>query len=380
MVYNQNAEIKGAEEEPASNGNRYLIWATNTELHRKLIPGNSGWNDVNQTVPGTSDPGWPKTNLTGDVPHTMRQIGGGVEIANGSSLAKVGYDQSFTNNALDIIPGNVINTIVERNSRGIYGVFRKGYINKGVNAAFDTELPLAQIGDDGELYYSNMAEFVYIKRFPGGGMVNPGGVTAERDYVAFFEWDQTALSYIDKQRISNLSLWGVYNATSDYNGVYSYGRKNKNHPIVLNLEYALEVTEIGAVITNNGTTLISYRNGTDFGVKAVDSTAKATGTYQSLDFKAPVKNVEKPTRWIVAELYMAPLPSGASVQFWYRVNKNGSFVQANTTDGQTSFTVTNGKKASFTVDADGDFFEEQIVLVPTGNNSPEIYRSRVYFE
>lgn len=374
QVYDVGQAIKGAWEKPSSSGISYLLFATNTNLHIKPIPGLSNWNDVNTTLTG-----WPKTNLTSADWHTMREVGGAVMIANGSKLAMVGYDDSYTNEALDLIPGRLAKTIVERNGRSIIGTVPASNPDKGVNAAIDAEVPLAQIGDDGEIFFANMTDTIPAKRFPGGGKVNPGGVANQVEQVDFFEWEQDALSWIDKQTVGNLSLWGVYDADSGKNGVYSYGRKNKNHPFTLNLDYLLEVDEIGALGDADGVLLISYRSGSSFGVKAVDSTTKATGTYEGLDFKAPVKRPVNITTWNQAELFMAPLPSGASVEFWYKLNKTGAFVQAKTADGSTSYSTANGKKVVFRIVAEGEIFEPRVVLNPTSNSSPEVHRIRVYF-
>lgn len=373
VVYTAASEIKGAAEWYSDAGKTYLYFATDTGLHRKEIPGASNWSDVN------ADGGWPKTNLNSADWHTMREAGGSLIIANGPWLALVGYDSSYTNEALDLIPGNLAKTIVERNGRTIVGTVRKDDPSKGINAAIDAEVPLAQIGNDGELFFANMSDSIPAKRFPGGGSVNPGGVTNLIEQANFFEWDQDAPTWIDKQAVGNLSLWGVYDADTGYGGVYSYGRLEKNHPFVLNLDYALDVDEIGALSSTAGITLISYQSGATFGVKAVDLDAKATATYEGLDFKAPVKKPINITTWKTAEIFLDPLPSGASIEFWYRLNKTGSFVQAYVADGDLTYDTANGTKAVFRIAAEGEVFEPRVVLNPTGNSTPEIHRIRIYF-
>lgn len=363
-------EIKGASEHYSDSAKAYLVWATHRVLKKKEIPGNSSWNDVVVVA----------DNLTPTTWHTMKNVGGTLMISNKTHLAYLGYDQSFTPEALDLIPGNVATTLVERNGRVIIGTAREADPNKGVNAAIDCEVPLAQVGNDGEIFYANMTDSIPVKRFPGGGKVNPGGVTNEVDEVNFFEWEETAVSWIDKQSVGNLSLWGVYSGAEGYNGIYGLGRKNKNHQFTLNLDYLLQADEIGAIINVNGTILASYRNGSDFSVKAVDSTRKAQGIYEGLDFKSPIKKPINITNWKHAELFMAALPSGCSVEFWYRINKVESFTRALTADGNTSYGVAGGKKAVFRIHAEGEVFEPRILLNPSGNSSPEVFRLRVYFE
>jgi hypothetical protein len=357
-----DGEIKGAEEMPTSNGTTYLGWCTDTKVKKKQIPGLDSWNDMTTVAQNLLSTDW----------HTMKQVTGATKIANKSYLAMVGYDESFTNEAVDFIPGTVIKTLVERDGR---------VIGSEANAAIDCEYPLAQIGTDGEVIFANMSDTIPVFRFPGGGQVNPGGVCNAIKEVGFFEWEETATSWIDKQMVGNLSLWAVYGGDSGYNGIYSYGRKRKNHPVTLNLEYALEADELGALVTVDSITLVSYRDGTDFGVKAVSSTIKDVGTYEGLDFRAPVKKPVNITQWTTAELFMSPLSEGTSVEFWYRVNKTGAFQQATLADGSaTNFTTVSGKKAVYRIGTEGEIFEPRIVLNPLGNETPEVFRVRVYFE
>lgn len=383
QVYDAQQIITGAEEKPSYGGKTYLVWAGRTELHRKELPGNSSWNDVdaNGTVQGDE---WPKSNLDAAEYHTMAQVGGDVMIANGSKLAMAAYDDSYTNEALDLIPGNIVKAIIERNGRAVPGTYRASDPNNGINALIDSEVPLMQVGSDGEIFYGDFVNSMSVKRFPGGGKVNPAGVCNLVDPPQLFDWDQTALSWIDKQAVGNLAMFGVFGADDGKNGIYSYGRKDKNHPFAMNLEYAMDVDEIGAICTVNGVLMASYRDGSDYGMRVVDMTAKATATYEGLDFKLPldrklVKGLISITEWKYVEVFMNPLPSGASLQFWYRIDKQGDFVQAKTADGLTAFTTANAEKAVFRINAEGQIYEPRLVLVPTGNESPEVYRLRTYF-
>jgi len=370
VVYRDaDGAIKGAYEWYSDTGRTYLYWATDRTLKRKLIPGLTNWNDV--TTVGA--------NLTSARWHPMREAGGSLIICNGPYLALVGYDDSYTNEAVSLRPGNIATTLVERDGRSIIGTARISALDKGVNAAIDSEVPLAQIGEDGEVFFADGANSVASKRFPGGGKVNPGGVANQVDSVNFFEWEQDALSWIDKQTVGNMSMWGVFDAESGKNGVYTYGRKNKNKPFAMNLEYGLEVDEIGAVIHVDDTTLISYRDGTNFGVKRPDTTKKAIGTYEGLDFKAPVKKPANITVWDYAKIFCSPLPEHTSIQFWYRTDKSGEFKRANTGDDLISYGTQGGQKAVFRINDEGKIFEQKIVTIPADNNTPEIHKTEVHF-
>lgn len=372
IVYKDaDGAIKGAEEKPSSTGKLYLIWATDTKVKRKEIPGRSDWNDVEVI----------DSNLESATWHTMRQIGGAVHIANRSKLALCGYDDSYTNESLNLIPGNIATTIVERDGRAIVGSARASNPNRAVNGAIDTEVPLAQIGNDGELFIANGVDSVPYKRFPGGGRVNPDGVINQVEQVNFFEWEENALSWIDKQEVGNMALFAVYDADDGKGGIYSVGRKDKNHPFVMNLEYQIDADELGALVDVNGTTLVSYQDGSTYGVKAVDPNNKAEATYISLDLYAPQKKQASLTNWTLIEVYMKPLPAGCWVELWYQRNKDGGFQRALTANGDAnSFTTANAKQAFFKVGADADIFELKAVLHPYGNETPEIYWLRPHFQ
>src|SRR3990167_3754307 len=81
-----NGAIKGAVEKPSSSGATYLQWATGTSIKQKPLPGAGNWTDVTEIA----------NNLTGTDWHTMKQVGGANYIANGSKVALVGYDDSWT--------------------------------------------------------------------------------------------------------------------------------------------------------------------------------------------------------------------------------------------------------------------------------------------
>ena len=369
MVYTDpDGSIKGAIEKPSPTAT-YLQWATGTKVKQKPLPGSGTWIDV-ETV---------AENLTGADWHTMKQVGGANYIANGSKLALVGYDDSWTNEALDIIPGRIIKTLIERDGRVAVGTYPAGYPTKGVNGAIDCEQPLVQIGDDGELFYSDFVNTMPIKRFPGGGRVNPGGVCNEIDQIEMFSWTFGADSWIDRQTLGNMSIWGVYNADSGKNGLYYYGRKNKEMPFTLNLEYAMDVDEIGAVCNVEGTTIASYRDGSDYGVKAVDSDNKAEGIWEGLEFRSPVKKAEEITVYSHVEILMDALPHGCTVKFYYQKNKNGTWVQCMTADDLDAFTSEGRKKAVFRINEEMDIYEARIVMTSNANSTVEIFRIRTYF-
>jgi len=362
LVYTDSGKITSAAEWTHDNDKYYLYWTVGVNLHRKEIPGTSNWSDVD------ADSGWPKTNLENVAWHTMRISDGQLLICNGSFVAMVGYDQSYTVEAMQIYPNELTKTLLERQSYAIIGSYvsgnaekgtlyswksdaqnfiqRKEVPAKGINGMIDTELTLMQCGDQGGLFYSDMKNVLPITMVPGGGQVNPDG--AELD--------------------DGLGLFGIYGGTNS--GIYSLGRKRKNAPFVLNLDYPLTATEIGSVKNLGDTILVSYKNGSEYGVKRVDNALKGVGTYESLDLVAP-KEFVKPLLWKSVVLRTKEMPSGTSIALYYRVNKNGSWVQAKMS-GEVA-THTTGQEAVFLIGAESMIFEFKLVLTPSANETPEVF-------
>jgi hypothetical protein len=79
-------------------------------------------------------------------------------------------------------------------------------------------------------------------------------------------------------------------------------------------------------------------------------------------------------------LVTAPLPAGTSIECYRRMDKNGSFVQANLEGGGTSFNTEDSHEAYFLVGDKGKIVEVQLVLNSSGNLSPEVYECQVLFE
>lgn len=379
QVYDLRKPINGAAEKPSAGGNIYLEFATNTELHRKQIPGDPAWNDVNKagTVQGDT---WPKTNLSPADWHTMVNVGGDIMIGNNSFLAMSAYDDSYTNEALDLIPGKVVQTLLERTGRVVIGTFPAANPITGVNGMVDAEVPLAQIGNQGDVYYADFVNSVAVKRLICGGQVNPGGMTNMINHIDIFDWEQTALSWIDKQTIGNMALMGFYNTVAGKGGIYTAGRWNKNQPFVWNCEYQFDADEIGAVASAFGLVFFSYQLGAEYGVKVTDTQNKAVGVYEGLDFHAPIKTPLYITRWDWAELFFAPLPAGCKIQFWYRIEKEGEFIQAKIANQDaTDYSVTGEQRCNFQIGVKGEIFEPRVVVIPNGNLTPEVYRIKIGF-
>ena len=388
FTYNdENGAIRGAAEWKLSDGNNYLYWATATSVARKLLGGA-------EIVPDTGTQRW--TDVTADFKttldvadwHTMKQASGSLMIANGNYLASIAFDGSFNNAALNIRPGNLIKALEERDDYVILGstkgdqseeghiwswittatnwVQKKRVPIKGVNALINTELMLLQGGNDGELFFSDFVNSVPIQSVPGGGQTDPSGVSIEDD----------------------LAVFGFYGGT--YPGIWSYGRRHKNRPQVLNFDYRLaktvagsSISTIAAVAVVDGTLLASWGTTdgsvSEYGVDSVSSTTKATALYEGLEFDNGATHLKKEFNSV--KLVMLPLPTGTSVSVKFKIDKattggdssaGDGWKYAVTGSGATTFSQTDATEVVFSTGVTANIYEVGVELNPSANTTPEI--------
>lgn len=383
--------ITGAAEWFCSNGKTYIFWATATKLHCKEIPGNATWSTDKDAsvVVGATTYTYPKTNLTSavwPVNHMMVQAVGSLLIANSDYIGFVGYDGSYSQLGLNIFKKNYVKTMIERGAYVIAGCpkvdnspesnivswdtdagsynDKKSLQGGAINAMIDTDIPLLQVGINGGIYYGDMQNVLPITSIRGGGYCNPGGVTND----------------------DGLALFGIYGNSENRNGIYSYGKKKLNQARTLNLEYYIGACdEIGAICKTGTDILVSYRVGTTYYVKKVDTTAKATAYYYSLDLKAPTKLNYMPV-WSAILLTTKAMPINTKIELFYKLDKTGDFIQAGTEEknidgtSKQEFDTENGTEVVFLIGEKAKVVEVEIKLTPSVNTTPEVNKAEIYFE
>tara|TARA_Y100001949_G_C15981774_1_gene328695 strand:- start:331 stop:1863 length:1533 start_codon:yes stop_codon:yes gene_type:complete len=387
-----NGNIKGAAEWTHDDGTRYMYWATDTSLARKEITGaeitsDSGtgrWTDVSADYRATLD---------GAEWHTMKNASGELMIANRDSLATVNFSGDFIAKDLNIRPGNLVKCLEERDDYAVLGSGRndnaeEGHIwtwfvgiqnwldkkkvpIKGVNALIDTELRLLQGGNDGEIFLSSFeADTTPLHAVPGGGEVQPEGVTVADD----------------------IALFGMYGGT--YPGLWSFGRRRRNRPFSLNYEYRLAgtvggstISTIGAIAMINGELFASWgtteTDSSSYGVDQLSTTTKANAIYEGLEFDGGTPYAKKPFNTV--EVAMRPLPASTAIAIRYR--KDLKTTGAEIADGwtyavtganATSFSVEDATSALFSIGDSIAIYELGLELTASGSSTPEIFSITTY--
>lgn len=373
---NSNGKIRGAAEWKLDTGVNYLFWTTNSSIARKVLPGDDAWGDVTEDHKTTLDPAeW----------HTMSIGSGQLNITNNEFLATYDYTGAFSPSSLNVRPGNILKTVDERDDYIILGSVRKdnsekghiwswittatNYIQKkkipiqGVNALISAELALLQGGDDGEIFMADFQNTVPLTAIPGGGKVNPGGVDVEND----------------------LAVFGFYGGT--YPGIWSYGRRGKNRSMALNYQYRLAkdmggstISTIGAIAVINGITFASWGttdgSTSDYGIDCVSTTTKANAVFEGLEFDAGAPYGKK--KFDTIHVTMSPLASGCSISAKYKLDKQSSWQYAVQGSGTTTFSVTDGVEAIFSLGRPAFIYEGGLELTSSGSSSPEIHSITTY--
>lgn len=315
---------------------------------------------------GVSYSTWPKINLSSQTWHTMTVADGALNICNGDKLAYVGFDDSYTNESVQLIPGTISKSLIEFQGRyvligGGNGV-DNSYLNtwtttalswidklripfSQINAIINSEILLMHCGAN-KLYFANLSDKVPILEMDG--MVNPGGVC-----------DQ-----------NGLALFGVYGGS--YSGIYSYGRTKKNEAYTYNLEYLIDADEIGAICNLGTNILVSYKKGTTYSVATIDIATKATATYLSLDLNSPYGRTQM-ANWSTIELTTDTIPTGCSIACYFKLKEDTIWKQATLADGTLTATSATGANPVFRAGILGKVFQFKLVLTPSGNTCPVVH-------
>jgi hypothetical protein len=366
-----------------STSNSFILYATQTKL-KKITLANAGatWA-ANVVEVGTFTNG-----IAGDF-HTMRVAIGVVIVNDGDVLAMYDYADAFAATALRMSTGTKGKCLLDRNNRVIVGgkenddgkfitwkrtddswEDKKSAQGSEVNAMGFLEAGiLAQVGGAGKLKYWNFCETVPLTTIPGTGSAYPGAVA-----------EYGTITHI-----------GMNGGTK--NGVYSLGRLDLNDPRALNLEYIpshgkLTGTEIGALCNDGTDLLVSWKDGTTYGIDIIDNSNKAVAVYESLKLNMGKSNMDKLYR-MVKLLLAEPLPAGCTVGLKYRATKvtteeaaaddADGWVPTTMSDDRSTINGTGETKGIFNLEGQGEKVELQITLTPSGNTGPEVDSAHVGF-
>lgn len=376
VVYTDtDGEILGAWEfihnDGAGNYVSHIVWATQTKL-KKI-----------KTSAGFGAPATVATFYRGNAGewHTMYEALGVLFVCDSDYLTILDYEGAVNTQALQFPSGIYANGIIDKNNLVVIGATEKERQRRGFAFTWDRIKPswitkldlqadglkslnflesgiLIQTGE--ELKYWDTANFLPLAQLPGGGETLPGA-------QALYD---------------SIPMFGVQGGTK--NGIYGYGRRDKNAPYALNLEYVPShgdtsdpANKIGCVSNHQGTMLVAWYDGTDYGVDVIDEANKAVATYESLEFDAGSPYASK--KISMAKVVTRPLPAGTTVGYRYKTNNSADWVEGKTQANSSTMGTSGLVKTIFNISAEGEIFEFELVLTPSGNDAPEVISVNNYY-
>jgi hypothetical protein len=169
---------------------------------------------------------------------------------------------------------------------------------------------------------------------------------------------------------SGMPLFGLSNVSGDptLEGVYSFGSWASNYPKVLNLEYVisqakLAAIEIGAICVNGDNVLVSWKDGSTYGVDTIDFSNK----YASAYLETRVLNYERELlKNAGVQIYYRTLPANTGVTVYYSVNGGAYTAAAATVDTDRKIISTD---ANF---PEGTTIQVKIAFTVNNNDAPEV--------
>ena len=358
--------IKGAFEDQG-----YLYWVTQSRIGRVAVPSAggafSGQNDDWATLTNGDASYHPtvKLNLVnyiGDGKY-ISQIEDGVFTADALDLKEGTRVKSLGAIITELLAGTFIATDVNNTNIYRWNTWSESFSSddpvpeNGINAFIPTDnYVLVQAGNKGNFYIYSNDRLERAFKIPGS-------------------WGGTNKAIVHPNAGANyngLPLFGLSNVNGNPapQGVYSYGSYSPNYPAILNLEYVISQNktssiEIGAIAVVGDLILVSWKDGSSYGVDKLDTSAKYTGAY--LDTRLIMKNRIKLARVATITVAYRTLPSGTSINIKNSKN-HGSFSSAMTTKQDTK------RKTIYTTVALEEVSTLQVRVEPVanGNDAPEI--------
>lgn len=316
----------------AEEFNGYIYWATQSRVHRIAVAdADDSWANVSlnyATFDVTDISFHPMTIQVGTQDYSLF-------IGDGNQVAEITADGTFNSNALDIKDPLRIKTLFPYDIDLLIGTYVADTVNRaeiirwdcvsptwnasdpieesGINAFIrDDNYVYVSAGQAGNIYYYDGVRLVPFKKIPGEysktkyGTVHPGSSANFRGVPVF--------------GFSNIAG----NPASQ--GVYSLGSYSRDYRKVMDLSWPISQdvlvgVEIGAICVSGFELLVSWKEGSNYGVDVIDYTTKyASARVETMMIAQGKRDVKKTLSKTVA--YYNDLPDNTGVTLSY--SKNGA--------------------------------------------------------
>lgn len=381
LVYTTTPAAGGAGCLGAEEYDGFIYWATESRLHRIPIA------NIATAAHWTANavPNWKTFTNTDPEFHPMVVRGLRLFIGDANYVAKVYEDSGhqFQANALDLRQPYRIKTMIEFDIDLLIGTFVNDNVNKtevirwdtydeeswqtsdsieenGINAFIrDDNYVYVQAGKFGRIYFYDGVRLIPYKRIPGN-------------------WSPTKYGEVYPQAVSTLltiPVFGFSNGAGNptEQGVYSFGSYSKDYPKILDLSYpvsaGLSNIEIGAVLAIGADLLVSWYDGTNYGVDKLNWSAKYASAYieTMVLTAADIRHFLKTTLEFFAN-YVS-LPANTAIGFKYKKKHEATFSDAVTVINDTKLMQVRTKEGTIPEVA---ALQLRIDFTVSSNNAPEV--------
>lgn len=317
----------------------YIIWATESRLHRILASDAEGAAEWAANV----DEDWQTFTKTDDTYHPMAIQNLNLYIGDGNLVAE--WDgTAFTADALDLVDNLRITCLgkLPATTDLLIGTKVTDNISRSEvlrwntwSVSFTTSDPIDEVGVNAFIPADN---FVYVSAGKQGNIYMYDGVQMEIYKKVIGDWSPSNTAIVHPNAscsFNGQALFGMSNVANNpcLQGVYRLGRHSRNYPYILDLAYpisersggALVTTgiEIGAIAVVGQEIAVSWKNGSTYGVDRLDTSNKLDGAY----FEARVMRPDRMLKSTYTRFDMAynSLPSNTALTLSFDSNYAGSY-------------------------------------------------------
>ncbi len=383
LVYTTTPAAGGAGCLGADEFDGFIYWATESRLHRIAI----GSIATAQNWTDNASEDWATFTNTDSEFHPMVQQNLQLFIGDANFVAKVTGDtgaHSFTADALDLRQPLRVKTLIDFDIDILIGTFIDDNVNKTEVLRWDTESTSWQVSDtieeNGINAFIRDDNFVYVQAGQFGRTYLFDG---QKNLIPFKripgDWSPTQNAEVYPQAVSTLltiPVFGLSNITGNpaLQGVYSLGSYSKDYPKVMDLSFpisnsaTLQSLQIGAVLAVGADLLVSWQDGANFGVDALDYSNKYGSAFLETMVQTPAeaRNILK----AVTEAYAnyVTLPASTDITFSYKKAHEDSYttITESITDSKKL-----QKRAELVID-EVAAFQLKIAFTVNSNDAPQI--------
>lgn len=360
--------------------NGYIIWATQTRIHRILAVnanGSANWT-ANATVNWQS---FTNGNLNY---HPMVEQNLNLYVGDGNLLAE--WDgTNWTANALDIKSPLVIKSLGKLSTDVLIGTEVSSNVTKTEifrwntwSVSFSSSDPIEENGINAFLPADN---YVYVSAGRSGNIYVYDGVSLELFKKVTGTYSATATATVHPDAVSNLQgqvLFGLSNVSNNpaLQGVYRLGRHSRNYNWILDLAYpiserntgelVLSGIEIGSITTQGERIFVSWKNGASYGVDMLDYSNKLDKAYFETRVMRPDRyNFSTFTKF---DIPYNSLPANTSIALSYDKNYSNTY----TTPTSSLVDDTDRKILSLEEGIEATSLQLKIVFTCSANATPSL--------